>query len=100
MARTKQTVYKSTGEWIPSRPIHGGKAPRQQMITAGASFPTGGKAPRQQMITECGKKTVKPESLTRWQEFPNKASKGPPLQMGKEHVLLLILSLVWSYCQI
>jgi hypothetical protein len=63
MARTKQTVYKSTGVWIPGR---------------GAW-----KAPRKQLITGYGTKSPRPVSLTR----PQYASKGPPLRMDKEHVL-------------
>jgi hypothetical protein len=77
------------------RPVHGGKGPRKQMITAVARIPAGtGKAPHK-LITGCGKKTVRPGSLTSWPKFPNKASKSPPLQMdGQVHVLLLTLSLV------
>ena len=86
MARTKQTVYKSTGEWIPWRPTYGGKGPRQQLIPAIGRFGTGGKAPRQQMITLSARKTVKNISLTASQENPNYASKGPPSPMGKGHV--------------
>jgi hypothetical protein len=69
MARTKHTVYKSTGEWIPKRPDHGGKAPRQQLNTG------------------CARKTVRPGSLTSWAGMPKEARKSPP-RMGKGHVLL------------
>jgi hypothetical protein len=67
MARTKQTVYKSTREWIPMRSVYGGK-----------------KALRKQLIAKAGIKTVA-------RKAPPK--KGPALRIHEEHVLLLSLSL-------
>ncbi|KAK1617610.1 hypothetical protein QYE76_023127 [Lolium multiflorum] len=51
MARTKQTAYRSTGEWIPMHPVHGGKAPRQQLRTMPGIKTVARKAPPEQLVT-------------------------------------------------
>jgi hypothetical protein len=67
MARTKQTAYRSTGEWIPMRPVHGGKAPRQQLRTMAGKKTVARKGPCQQLRSRAGRKTV--------------ARKAPPEQL-------------------